>query len=112
EPGLDKIKELRPVKFKWNADTSTPNFEDIGLIAEEVDEVFPELVSYDNNGRPNNVRYNMLSVVLLKEMQSQQSQIEEQHAEFSRMKTELETLKQQNEQLQKQVEKLLAKIER
>ena len=106
----DKIKRLRPVRFKWNADTSTPNFEDIGLIAEEVNGVFPELVSFDSEGRPNNVRYNLLSVILLKEMQSQQSQIEEQHVEFSKIKTELDTLKQQNDQLQKQVEKLMAKV--
>ena len=42
-----------------------------GLIAEEVAAVMPELVIYDESGRPQGVRYNLLSSLLLDELQKQ-----------------------------------------
>jgi hypothetical protein len=43
--------------------------EEIGLIAEDVAELFPEVVKYDNEGRPDGVNYSRLSVILLKAVQ-------------------------------------------
>ena len=45
------------------------NQEEIGLIAEDVVELFPEVVKYDNEGRPDGVNYSRLSVILLKAVQ-------------------------------------------
>jgi autotransporter adhesin len=45
------------------------NQEEIGLIAEDVAELFPEVVKYDNEGRPDGVNYSRLSVILLKAVQ-------------------------------------------
>jgi hypothetical protein len=39
------------------------------LIAEEVAEVFPELVVYDQQGRPETVAYHLLASLLLNEVQ-------------------------------------------
>ena len=47
-----------------------------GLIAEEVAEVAPELVAYDEEGQPYSVRYHVLPSLLLNEMQTQQQTIE------------------------------------
>jgi len=41
-----------------------------GLIAEEVAEVFPGLVVYDESGRPQTVRYHVLSTLLLNELKT------------------------------------------
>jgi hypothetical protein len=43
--------------------------EEIGLIAEDVAELFPEVVKYDNEGRPDGINYSRLSVILLKAVQ-------------------------------------------
>ena len=47
-----------------------------GLIAEEVAEVAPELVVYDDEGQPFSVRYHLLAPMLLNELQKQQRAIE------------------------------------
>ena len=42
-----------------------------GLIAEEVAEVYPDLVAYDPDGEPYTVKYQYLSTMLLNEVQKQ-----------------------------------------
>jgi hypothetical protein len=71
---------------------------DYGLIAEEVAEVFPELVVYNEEGQPETVKYRLLSSMLLNELQKehqmnqgQQSQI----ASLSAKATEVEELRAQ-----------------
>jgi hypothetical protein len=49
-----------------------------GLIAEEVAEVFPELVQYDDKGKPIAVSYNLLTPLLLGELQREHANNEEQ----------------------------------
>jgi hypothetical protein len=65
EPSSSKIELLRPVRYKKIKDES----EEIGLIAEDVAQLFPEVVKYDNEGRPDGVNYSRLSVILLKAVQ-------------------------------------------
>ena len=67
-----------------------------GLIAEEVAEVFPELVVYDEEGRPETVRYHLLSSMLLNELQKQHAQQaqerQEQNKELERLRERLARL--------------------
>lgn len=65
EPASSRVELLRPVRYKKIKDES----EEIGLIAEDVAELFPEVVKYDNQGRPDGVNYSRLSVILLKAVQ-------------------------------------------
>jgi Chaperone of endosialidase len=48
-----------------------------GLIAEEVAEVYPELVVLGKDGQPSGVRYHVLPAMLLNEIQRQQREIDE-----------------------------------
>jgi hypothetical protein len=43
------------------------------LIAEEVAQVFPELVVYDADGKPETVRYDVIATILLNEFQKERS---------------------------------------
>jgi trimeric autotransporter adhesin len=75
-----RLAKLRPVQFRIKAD---PNGAiQYGLIAEEVDKVYPELVIRDNEGKIQGVRYDELAPMLLNEMQKQQVTIaaQTQHA--------------------------------
>ncbi len=83
EMDLNKIKKLKPVKFKWNKNTATPNKEDFGLIAEDVYKVFPELVALGPKGTVESVDYAKLSVILLKAVQEQQKEIEDLKAKIN-----------------------------
>jgi hypothetical protein len=64
------IHQLRPVQFRYLApfaDGSTPI--QYGLIAEEVQQVLPELVALDDQGEPASVKYHVLPSLLLAEIQ-------------------------------------------
>jgi hypothetical protein len=68
ETDTSKIYDLRPVSFNWRAEKDGKP-KSIGMIAEEVDKVLPQIVRYDEEGKPHHVSYELLSVLLLKEMQ-------------------------------------------
>ncbi len=60
-----------------------------GLIAEEVAEVLPDLVVYDEEGRPETVRYHLLSSMLLNELKKQQRLNQEQNEQLARLRGRL-----------------------
>ena len=68
----DPLLDLRPVTFRYKrAFAAGDKPIQFGLVAEEVAEVFPELVVYDQQGRPESVKYHLLSVLLLNELQEE-----------------------------------------
>jgi hypothetical protein len=76
-----KLHELRPVSFHLKSDPKgTVQY---GLIAEEVNQVFPELVIRDDAGTIQGVRYDELAPMLLNEVQQQASQLGELKRQFA-----------------------------
>jgi trimeric autotransporter adhesin len=75
----DRLLELRPVafRFKQHVASDPATALQFGLIAEEVAEVFPELVVYDDAGKPRTVKYHLLSSLLLGELQKQHGELDE-----------------------------------
>ncbi len=69
----DGLMKLRPVTFRYKSDQQ--GTKQYGLIAEEVDQVYPELVFHDTDGKIEAVRYSMLTSMLLNELQKQREQI-------------------------------------
>ena len=83
--GSDRVMDLQPRTFTWRHPVDAPDGwaqqvgepgrRDFGLIAEEVAEVMPELVNY-KDGKPYSVRYQMMSVLLLEQLQELKDEIE------------------------------------
>jgi hypothetical protein len=71
--GLEAIMALRSAMFEYK---SEPNRTDIGLIAEEVYEVVPELVAVNSDGEKDAVNYDRFVSVCIKAIQEQQALIE------------------------------------
>ena len=70
-----RLLSLRPVAFRYKADVQEGERPvQYGLIAEEVAEVFPELVIYNKDGQPETVAFHILSTLLLNELQRLQRQ--------------------------------------
>ena len=67
---------MRPVEYENNENTNDEGKPGFGLIAEEVHELFPELVIYDEEGRPDSLSYDRLSVVLVMEIKKLKEEIE------------------------------------
>jgi hypothetical protein len=53
-----------------------------GLIAEEVDKVYPELVIRDDKGKTQGVRYDELAPMLLDEVQQLKARVQRQDAQL------------------------------
>jgi len=96
--GLMTIMQMRPVSFVWK---DAPAQQKVGLIAQEVQEVVPEVVVGDPNEEvPLGLNYAELVPVLIQAIQDQQAQIEtyeqaqfSQQQEIDELKKELLTLK-------------------
>ena len=58
---LDTIKKLRGVQYNKIGN----NNKEIGVIAEEVDEILPQIVTRDIDGNPNSVSYGRLTALLI-----------------------------------------------
>lgn len=72
ESDSSKVFDLIPRTFAWKRDGQT----DFGLIAEEVHEVIPEMVTYNRDGTPESVKYDRLSILLLMELQKIKESLE------------------------------------
>ena len=71
-----RLMELRPVTFRYRADKEGAL--EYGLIAEEVERIYPELVSHAADGTVETVRYHVLPAMLLNELQNQVRENERQ----------------------------------
>jgi hypothetical protein len=82
---LPKLLSLQAVRFEWNNQTSTPGMEDFGMIAEEVNNVLPDLVTYNPDGTPRGLKYEKMGLFALKGLQEQQSIISHQSSIISQL---------------------------
>jgi Chaperone of endosialidase len=100
------ILQLEGYRFSWRRDEFPGmNFDEstqIGLIAQEVEKVFPELVKTDNNGYKA-ISYEKLSVLLLEGMKEQEKKIESSKQENDKLRSDLESLKADIQQIRAQV---------
>ena len=89
--GIEAVMKLKPLEYRWNKDV--PNYDgnnEIGFIAQEVKEVIPLAVPYDED------KVNMLGIkdraiiaTLTKAIQEQQEMIEELQKEIKRIKRKI-----------------------
>lgn len=87
------LMRLRPVTYRYKqpyADGSMPL--DYGLIAEEVAEVYPDLVAYTNDGQVETVQYQKVNAMLLNEVQKQYRENQAQQREIDGLKARLAAL--------------------
>ena len=86
---LDKVLGLNGYEYEWNGKAIHATFmgvkKDIGVIAQEVEQVFPQLVRMGDNGYLT-VRERGLTAVLIEAMKEQQSQIVELRNEIEKLK--------------------------
>src|SRR6185295_15112757 len=84
--GLNLVKRLQPITFKWKNDQSL----DLGFGAEDVAAVEPLLVTHNEKGEVEGVKYDRLSAVFINAFKEQQAQIEQQEAEAKLLKATVE----------------------
>jgi hypothetical protein len=86
EDALEKVRQLRGVSYVWKEDGK----QNIGLIAEEVAEVIPEVVAFEENGKDARaIDYSRLVAVLIEA-------VKEQQKEIAALREEMKALQQQS----------------
>ena len=87
------LMRLRPVTFRYKKEYDSGEGRlQYGLIAEEVAEVYPELVVYDDTGKVKTVEYQKLPAMLLNELQKQHGKLQEQEAVITELTERLSRL--------------------
>ena len=73
---LDRVEKLRGVSFDWNDKQSVYSGHDIGVIAQDVEEVLHELVENRDNGYKA-VKYDKLTAVLIQAVKELSAKVKE-----------------------------------
>jgi hypothetical protein len=88
----ETILALRPVTFRYKKEIDrycTPQF---GLVAEEVAEINPDLVTRDRERKPETVRYDAVNAMLLNEFLKEHRKVQELEANAARQQKQIEAL--------------------
>ena len=99
EKASETLFALKPVTFRYKKEVDPARMLSFGLIAEEVAKISPDLVTRDDEGNPQTVRYDAVNAMLLNEFlkehcknQEQQSKIDKQEAKIARQERQIEAL--------------------
>ena len=92
---LDSTLMLRGVRHNWRhdefPDRNFPERESIGFIAQEVEQIFPELVETESDGYKK-VQYAKVTALLVEALREQQEDIERQESEIKELRALVEKL--------------------
>ncbi len=78
---LDKVLSLDAINFKWNDKQSTYEGRDIGLIAQQVEKIAPEIVETRKSGYKA-IKYEKIIPLLVGAVQEQQLEIDDINKEL------------------------------
>jgi Chaperone of endosialidase len=91
---------LKPVSFRYKKEIDPSGTSQLGLVAEDVQKVNPDLVVCDKEGKVYSVRYDQVNAMLLNEFLKAHSKIEQQEATIAELKS---TLAQQQKSFQSEL---------
>ena len=86
--GLSVLNRLHPITFDWKQG----GMHDLGFGAEDIAAVEPLLVTRNDQGEVEGVKYDRISAVLVNAVKEQQQQITEQQEQIKRQQGEIESL--------------------
>ena len=90
---MDKASEalfsLKPVSFRYKKEIDPAGTSQLGLVAEEVEKVNPDLVVRDKEGKPYSVRYDQVNAMLLNEFLKEHRKVEKLEAAVADLTAQL-----------------------
>jgi hypothetical protein len=102
---LAKVEQMRGVSY----DLKNSGKHEIGVIAEEVGAVVPELVTYEDNGKDaRSVDYSRLTALLIEAVKQQQQEIQREKSLLRRQAAAIHDLKSELHETRQSVEKIKA----
>jgi len=111
---MDKASEelfaLRPVTFRYKKEIDRARALSFGLIAEEVAQISPDLITRDRDGKPETVRYDAVNAMLLNEFLKEHRKVEQQSREILEQRATITELKSSVDQQREGMEVLNAQL--
>ena len=119
---MDKASEailnLKPVTFRYKHELDPDGIPQFGLVAEQVEQVNPDLVVRDQDGKVNTVRYEAVNAMLLNEFLKEHNKVEAEQAAIAELKSTvaqqqkgMEVLTAQLKEQAAQIQKVSAQLE-
>jgi trimeric autotransporter adhesin len=116
---MDKASEalfaLKPVCFRYKKEIDPVGISQLGLVAEDVEKVNPDLVVRDTEGKPYTVRYEQINAMLLNEFLKEHRKVEDLKKDFqatvARQQKEIAALAATVKEQASQIQKVSAQLE-
>lgn len=89
--GLEAIMKLRPVSYVWNekAPEQSQGTHDIGFLADEVNEVLPDIVAKDASGKPVGIDYGKITPVAVEAIKQLKAENDDLRARLTKIEAML-----------------------
>ncbi len=109
ENSLDKVLRLNGYRYQWNANLNKGDAQQIGFVAQEVEAIFPELVTTDANGMKSVAYQNVVPVLVeaIKELKAENEALKNSNASLKADNSALNSRSTDVEARLSQIEKLL-----
>jgi septal ring factor EnvC (AmiA/AmiB activator) len=111
EQASETLFALKPVTFHYKKEIDPARALSFGLIAEDMAEVSPELITRDKEGKPETVRYDAVNAMLLNEFLKEHRAFVEQQAKVAEQQQEIEALKKELREQRTLIQTVSDKIE-
>ena len=116
---MDKTSEalftLKPVCSRYKKDIDPASTPQLGLVAEDVEKVNPDLVVRDKEGKPYSVRYDQVNAMLLNEFLKEHRTVQQQEATIAQLNKDFQAtvaqLTARLDQQASQIQKVSAQLE-
>ncbi|MGC1321013.1 MAG: tail fiber domain-containing protein, partial [Candidatus Udaeobacter sp.] len=116
---MDNVSEalysLEPVSFRYKKEFDPAGASQLGLVAEEVEKIAPDLVVHDKEGKPYSVRYEQVNAMLLNEFLKEHKTVKKLKADFqatvATQQKEIQILTARLEQQAAQIQKVSAQLQ-
>ncbi len=111
---IDKTSEalfaLKPVSFHYKKEIDPARLPQLGLVAEDVEKVNPDLVVRDKEGKPYSVRYDQVNAMLLNEFLKEHRKVELQDLKAQEQQNEIDALKAELKEQKALIQKVSAQL--
>jgi uncharacterized coiled-coil protein SlyX len=110
EQASEALFALKPVAFRYKKQIDPAGTPQLGLVAEDVEKVNPDLVVRDKEGKPYSVRYDQVNAMLLNEFLKEHRKNEEQENTIAELKSAMTALAAMVKEQASQIQKVSAQL--
>jgi hypothetical protein len=107
----EALFSLKPVTFHYKKEIDPAVTSQLGLVAEDVEKVNPNLVVRDKEGKPYSVRYDQVNAMLLNEFLKEHRAFVEEQRKVEEQQKEIDVLKAELKEQRSLIQKVSDKVE-